>query len=439
MLHQASAMGATHDSDERYPPPKCHPETRKAVLDTILKWADGRNSGILSLYGPAGAGKSAIAQTIAEYCAKERRLGASFFFSRGKMGRSNAARVFPTIAYQLAISVPEIRTFIERIVEDDPSIINKSRDIQLQKLIIEPHQAITPSESLNLPKVIIIDGLDECEEVSVQQHILSLLGHALADRQLPLRLFITSRPEPHIRDTFDRFVPQYICHHITLDNSFLPDKDIYTFLRSGFTDIHDSHHHTMASILKPWPSEAAIDFLVQKSSGQFIYASTVLKFIDDGDCRPPEQLKIVMGITGSNSTAFTALDHLYHQILSTNSDTNRLLLILGIIITLHHPLSVHHIECLLSLKDGDVRLGLRRLHSLLDIPDPNPSSVHLPIRLHHASFSDFLTDPVRSGQFFIQTTTHHTHLTCLCLRTLKEWASALSTGVATEWYADNFS
>ncbi|KAF9470345.1 hypothetical protein BDN70DRAFT_821507, partial [Pholiota conissans] len=82
-LQKASSMGATHDSSVRFDPPKCHPNTRVAVLEYIIGWIFGRNDPealILWLYGPAGAGKSAILQTIAEMCAERESILASFFF-----------------------------------------------------------------------------------------------------------------------------------------------------------------------------------------------------------------------------------------------------------------------------------------------------------------------------------------------------------------------
>jgi hypothetical protein len=35
------SLGAIHDSGERYPPPTCHPATRKAVRQIILDWIIG--------------------------------------------------------------------------------------------------------------------------------------------------------------------------------------------------------------------------------------------------------------------------------------------------------------------------------------------------------------------------------------------------------------
>jgi len=62
ILHRATATAAFHNSKERFDPPKCHPKTRIAVLDKIMrwiKWEGDLESFIMWVYGPAGAGKSA--------------------------------------------------------------------------------------------------------------------------------------------------------------------------------------------------------------------------------------------------------------------------------------------------------------------------------------------------------------------------------------------
>ena len=80
LLQPYISPGAFHNSDERYDPPKCHPHTREAILKKITDWVKDANKValILWLYGPAGTGKSAIAQTIAELLEKEGLLAAAF-------------------------------------------------------------------------------------------------------------------------------------------------------------------------------------------------------------------------------------------------------------------------------------------------------------------------------------------------------------------------
>ena len=69
------------------------------------------------LYGPAGAGKSAIAQSIAELCHDANILAASFFFSRTAVGRNNDSCPIPTLVYQLCPSMPPIRKYVEDTID----------------------------------------------------------------------------------------------------------------------------------------------------------------------------------------------------------------------------------------------------------------------------------------------------------------------------------
>ena len=80
LLQPYISPGAFHNSDERYDPPKCHPHTRRAVLKKIIDWVKDADKVALFLwlYGPTGAGKLAIAQTIAELLEKEGLLAAAF-------------------------------------------------------------------------------------------------------------------------------------------------------------------------------------------------------------------------------------------------------------------------------------------------------------------------------------------------------------------------
>src|SRR5271163_4456842 len=87
---------AFHNLSERYDPPRCHPSTRIAVLQHIMTWINDLQKLYLFmwLYGPAGAGKSAIAQSIAELCHGANLLAAS-------------------------LSMPAIRENVENVIEQD--------------------------------------------------------------------------------------------------------------------------------------------------------------------------------------------------------------------------------------------------------------------------------------------------------------------------------
>ena len=197
------APGAFHDSAERSDPPKCHPNTRVAVIQHILDWLDDPNSSelVMWLHGAAGAGKSAIAQTIAQMLFEQGRLSGSFFSARGSTtGRGDVKRLIPTLAYQLAKYLPETRAHIAAAVLSDPAIFDLSPLSQVQNLLVNPLRIASNalSSSYNIsPGLFIIDGLDECCDADVQCRILQVFASALSAMQhhLPQKFLITSRSE----------------------------------------------------------------------------------------------------------------------------------------------------------------------------------------------------------------------------------------------------
>jgi hypothetical protein len=96
----------------------------------------------LWLYGPAGAGKSAIAQTIVEL------LAAAFSLSRNAAGCNDKTRLVATLIYQLIKSIPEIRAHVLEAVEQDPALFSYSIGAQIQALIVKPLNAAANEEAL---------------------------------------------------------------------------------------------------------------------------------------------------------------------------------------------------------------------------------------------------------------------------------------------------
>ncbi|KIK55322.1 hypothetical protein GYMLUDRAFT_115722, partial [Collybiopsis luxurians FD-317 M1] len=95
---------------------------------------------------------------------------------------------------------------------------------------------------------------------------------------LPIQILVCSRPEPHIKKCFAKLEFQ-ICWWIPLENTYQASKDIRLFLVDGLKKMLAHHSHSMDHISCPWPMLEQIEHLVQKSSGQFIYASTVLRYV----------------------------------------------------------------------------------------------------------------------------------------------------------------
>jgi hypothetical protein len=373
----------------------CHPQTREKVLKIITDWVNDPHARqpIVWLNGPAGAGKSAIAQTIAGRCSGE-QLAASFFFLRNSSDRGTATRLFTTLAWQLAKNIPELLSYIESAVETEPLFPTRSIDIQFDHLIIQPLQELLRDKPDFCPQksLVVIDGVDECAPDRDQMLFLRLIGNALSTMRIPLCFLICSRPEAHIQETFESEAMAGITHSISLNDQFKPDDDIRRYLKDEFARIRAER--TFFKLSPGWPPGRAIDQLVSKSSGQFIYAFTVVKFVDDIYDDPNERLDIVLMTRPVNSASpFAELDQLYIQILSQQPNIRLLRDLFALIIALRYP-KIKFVCRRLRIREEQLERKLLRLRSLVRISRHG-------ITTYHLSLHDFFLDKKRAGKYFI--------------------------------------
>ncbi|KAJ7026820.1 hypothetical protein C8F04DRAFT_103648 [Mycena alexandri] len=415
ILYRHISMGAVYNSGEQLPDPACHPGTRVAVLEQLSGWSsdDRTETTILWLRGSAGMGKSAIAQMFAGGCS---RLGASFFFRRGSPERRSWHRLFTTLAYQLARSVPGLAVPIQHAVETDKLVVNQPMTLQFQRLIVEPLKQVPVG---GVVPVLVLDGLDECEDEEIQQDILRLFINAIHEQKLRVRLLLSSRPEPHIKEVLENQATLGICRNLELFPDESAYADIRRYLQDEFSKIRVEFVAREIDLGEVWPTPDVVDHLVKKSCGIFIYAATVISFVGDQYRHPQEELESVLNLD-PKSTA--PLDDLYTQILSTlnrptrsdrknvvASATNRQLRILHILWQMSlRPFPLHvdpeEVDELLNLSSGTSRLILRRLHSLLIVPSRRSRVGLRPqVEFLHASFPDYLGDSQRSKEWCVST------------------------------------
>ncbi|KAF8074041.1 hypothetical protein FPV67DRAFT_783699 [Lyophyllum atratum] len=206
---------------------------------------------ILWLHGPAGAGKSAVAQTVSEIYEERKILAGSFFFSLGSAGRGTAKYVFPTLAYQIAMRIPGMRSRIDSIVASDFSIFDKSLDVQINDLIVRPFESLGSSADAlptPVPFLVVIDGLDECGGKAsdrVQTHILALIANLVYKHNVPLCFLLVSRPELHIQHMLRS--KAFCSHGIVEEISLSADQKFR----------HDEAHEGARAFLEPTAGEYA--------------------------------------------------------------------------------------------------------------------------------------------------------------------------------------
>ena len=398
----------------------CLRGTRESVLDGIIQWAnDTQDRHVFWLNGLAGTGKSTIAQTFSETIAKTGILGASFFCSRDYLDRKELKNIFPTLAYQLACLYPTFRTHVIRVIKRDPSVAQNSLISQLKDLIVDP------LSSTHISCVIVIDALDECVDDQPASAILSVLGRHAKELSFA-KFFITGRPEPRIRTGFrlpllEPLTQILLLHEVKPSNV---DGDIQLYLNEKLTAV--AKRRSDFDVSDPWPCDKDLVTLTKKSSGLFIFASTLARFIESEHHEPNERLQLI--ITPSDSTFHegrAGIDPLYIQVLTLAfSDAKEAMVftnlrrVLGAVILAFNPLSREQIGKILDINPSLITITLRHLHSVLLVPSEDSKE----IRIFHKSFPDFLQDRERcsDSKFFISSAVHHGDIALGCLELLKK-------------------
>ena len=172
----------------------------------------------------------------------------------------------------------------------------------------------------------------------------------------------------------------------------------------------------------PWPCCEDLAALTKKSSGLFIFASILVRFIESEHHEPNERLRLI--ITQLDSTVHegrAGVDPLFTQILvhafsGVTDDTvfTNLRRALGTISVAFNPLSRLQIAGIPGIDTFLVARSLRHLHSVLLVPAEDSKE----IRVFHKSFPDFLQDRGRCSdpKFFIDSSAHHGDIAIDCLK-----------------------
>ncbi|KAG2018291.1 hypothetical protein CC2G_007730 [Coprinopsis cinerea AmutBmut pab1-1] len=426
---------ATHESSTATYAPKCKPGTRLQVIGDIQSTISDVKP-LVWVSGPAGGGKTCIQREVARRAQEYGDLAASFFFSTRVPKLDNETSFVATIAYQLTKTLPGYKEVLVQALSDHPGVFEESLDVQLDVLILRPLSQLE-IDLRRSPRLITIDGLDECRDAKEQRHLLHVLHTLATNPYYQFRIAVSSRPEYDIRTVFSGELLGPITAVIRLEK-YDGSNDIRIYLIDEFARIREEHP-CRASIPESWLTEEVLEILVKKASSQFIFASTVVKYIGNPRRNPIKSLKLVLECTKDtgDSHPFADLDTLYRLILhpqSVSVDLLRRLLhfILelsgmqeGALVDGHAPGYPSLIDEFLGLDPGTTELTFCDLHSVISIPISYSGRY---ISFHHKSMEDFLRSQERAGDLYQPDETTHLDIAERCVHHLQEWYSSLGKG-----------
>ncbi|KAF5010334.1 hypothetical protein FDECE_3509 [Fusarium decemcellulare] len=418
----------------------CLPGTQRRILKEIQDWTENpTGETILWLQGMAGTGKTSVALTVAN-ALNERQpftdgakppttafLGASFFFKQGDATRNSTSEFFPTLAWCLAGVLPDLKLHIADAIVKNLGIETKGPQQQLKELIVRPLSLLDEKSFVPFRLVVVVDALDECDEKEAED-LLGMLASLEHLSQVELRLLITSRREGNLLRGF-RELPGELYRSLRLDKIELPTEG-----NEQIDDITLYLSRTLAGIAKKndveedWITQAEIKKLREKANGLFIYAATTCRFLDtrdfdDKDARD-QRLELIFDDEWETDGPQQTVDGIYIKVLKFSDiesshkslrdklhfDIGRLL---GFIAVLFEPASVATLGHFLPLMRDKLSGRLRRLHSIISVPENETS----PIVLVHLSFRDFILSEKRSKQlpFRVEEVSMHREVFERCL------------------------
>jgi hypothetical protein len=219
--------------------------------------------------------------------------------------------------------------------------------------------------------------------------------------------------------------------------SAIVEADVQRILNAGFADIRRRRARDIGTDL--WPTQSQLNALVQLTGPFFIYASTVLKFVDGPRFSPKRRLLQILErgsmMSTDSSNPYLQVDVLYADVLRSATEEapgvssaelcRRVGNLLRTLVLLEKPVSVLALAHLMGIMEIDeiqqIEDDVRALRSVLLISDaPGSERFSGTVSTFHPSFRDFLVDPRRCSDehFLVRPSEHQHELLHRCLQLL---------------------
>ncbi|KAG8754934.1 hypothetical protein FRC11_006350, partial [Ceratobasidium sp. 423] len=289
----------------------------------------------------------------------------------------------------------------------EPDVGSKNLQKQFERLLRDP--LLKVKDSMPDYLVGVIDGLDECDDHDGVEMMLDLLFQYAPN--MPLKFFVTSRPEPEIYGKMSSKSHSKEAVHLCDIEKLLVQTDIELYLKSELAFVS--------------PSRVEVEQLVQRSGVLFIYAAILVRYIRSGK-RLAEQykhLRSVLSMAPEQAEQHAQIDALYTAVLKSALNEDRLepdekediQVVLRTVLSAQEPVSIETIATLAGIDDS------KRVHSALQ---PLRSVLHQSetglVSTLHASFLDFMFNHERSGAYFFNIAEHNKILAKRCFLATKE-------------------
>jgi hypothetical protein len=340
---------------------------REWVEERLDEWITTRRSSmVFCLVGGPGIGKSAIA---CHWCHTRKDIVAFHYCVHGHKEKTDVKRILLSLAAQMAARLPEYEKRLSVIAQNElEEIANADARAVFDNFLLKPLSGDMPDPDRHL--LIVIDGLDESSR-DQDNELASFIGEVWGGLPSWLRLVVTTRP--------DLDVSEHLGHlHPLVLNADSPEnlQDIRNFFRREL------------EAKKIRASAEAIDEIVDKSEGLFLYVKVILDEIQEsGELSLGQAVEFPAGLTGyykrwfdrkfSNREVYKAK---LHRLIST-------------IIAQRAPLPLNVLCGALNLSPYELHQQLMMLGVLFPLREEHQGDQKVTfVTLMHKSLHDWLTE-----------------------------------------------
>lgn len=356
---------------------------REWMFEKIDNWIkNDPQSKVFLLIGNPGVGKTAISAML---CHKYHDCAVYHLTKYNDARKSDALECILSLAFQLATRLPKyadklLCINLERIRSKDVENRELKINSLFDEIIVQPLRELPkPSENI----LIIIDAIDEGTKGS-KNELINLIASQFNLTPQWLKLFITTRPIQRIENTLSAFDPVRLKAE--------EERNIQDI--KGYLNI------SLADLFKETDITEAVEVILNKSEGIFLYAQQVITEIKEKHLNLENVGDFPQGLRGIYQMFFE------RQFPNRDKYDNYQRPLLSIISAAYEPLDVELIKKILG--DNNHRKFKQRIEpmgSLLEIEDGFVKPFHKSIVewvRNEETEVDFYIDPEEGHQIILK-------------------------------------
>jgi len=346
---------------------------RKWVFDEIDRWMDSDNCRIFWVAGNPGVGKTAISAWL---CSNRREITAFHFCRYDNAQKTDPRRCVMSLAYQLSTQLPAYEERLKSLKLD--SIGDLNAKTLFDYLIVQPLSRIQkPDRKI----VMLIDALDEAT-IEGKNDLVNLIASEFERTPEWLKLIVTSRPDQEIMGPLQAYTP-FVLDVTDVRNG----PDIKLYLERELKEYCGGKA----------PLESAIDPIVKKSEGLFLYAKWIVKELRLGRLSLDRIDEFPQGLGG------IYLNFFERQFPDINAWESNIRPVLETILAFQEPLRLNLFSTIFNWNVHDERRFRRLLGSLFRFDQGR-------VQPFHKSIVEWLTNEDKLDPYYINIIEGHKRL-----------------------------